>query len=54
MYIIYRDNIGSVQVEVDQYGIYFSEGHATFSSENGNSYKIPMNNIVLIGQFENN
>ena len=50
MKISYRDSLGLVVVEVDRTnGIAFLGGHAYFTDTNGRDYKVPVNDIVMIG-----
>lgn len=48
MRIFFRDEIGLIMVEVDQYGISFVEGVAIFSSEGGDVFRVDAKNIEMI------
>ena len=47
MAVTYRDEIGIVQVKVDEYGVAFSDGFAYFG-DGENDYKIETKNIIEI------
>ena len=47
MAVTYRDEIGIVQVNVDEYGIAFADGFAYFG-DGETDYKIEMKNLVEI------
>ena len=47
MVIIFRDEIGVVSVQADEYGISFCNGHAYFATED-NTYEIDINNIMEV------
>ena len=47
MILIYRDEIGYVQVEVDGNGIQFVDGYAYFGNDE-REYKVKIDNIVRI------
>ena len=51
MLLIYRDEIGYVQVEVDNNGIQFLDGYAYFGNDE-REYKIKAENIMSIGMEE--
>lgn len=48
MFIMFRDKIGCVTVEVDNSGINFDDGKAFFSDANGKDYVMPMENVLTI------
>ena len=47
LHIVYRDNIGIVSEQVDDYGISFGDGYAYFDVGN-KTPKIPVTNIIEI------
>ena len=48
MRIFFRDEIGLIMVEVDEYGISFVEGVAIFSDDIGRVYRVDAKNIEMI------
>ena len=51
MILTYRDELGYIQVKVDDYGVQFVEGYALFSNDE-REYKIKVENIMFIGMDE--
>ena len=47
MILVYRDDIGYVQVEVDNNGIQFVDGYAYFGN-NEREYRIKIEDVVCI------
>ena len=47
MYVIYRDTIGLIRVDIDGYNIDFLDGYAYFSNDD-RDYKININDICCI------
>lgn len=43
MWIVYRDELGTVVEDVDEYGVSFNDGTAYF-----NDKKVPMNEVLEI------
>ena len=52
MRIYFRDEIGPIMVEVDEYGISFVEGVAIFASEGGDVFRVDAKNIEMIDTVE--
>lgn len=48
MKLVFRDELGYVQVEVNEYGVSFMDGQAIFEDSNGKEYRIAVNNLVSI------
>ncbi len=46
MSIIFRDDLGYIAVNVDEYGIQFADGMAYFSGLDGKEYRVPLENMV--------
>ena len=51
MILVYRDEIGYVQVEVDNNGVQFVDGYVYFGNDE-REYKIKVENIISIGMEE--
>ena len=51
MILVYRDEIGYVQVEVDNNGVQFLDGYAYFGNDE-REYKIKIENLISIGMEE--
>lgn len=51
MLLVYRDELGYVQVKVDDYGVQFVEGYAYFGNDE-REYKVKVENLVSIGMEE--
>lgn len=51
MTVTYRDELGYVQVKVDNSGIQFVDGYAYFGNDE-REYKIKVENIISIGMEE--
>ena len=47
MRITFRDDVGMITVDVDEYGIQFLDGMCYFSTDD-KEYKIPVYNVVEI------
>lgn len=49
MFIVYRDILGCVAVEVDtRYSILFVDGVVYFDDTNGKTYRVPVSSLVEI------
>ena len=48
MKVVFRDKIGYVQVEVNEYGVSFLDGQAMFEDGDDREYRIDINNLVSI------
>lgn len=48
MSITFRDALGYIAVEVDEYGIQFADGEAYFSDANEKEYRVKVGDIVAI------
>ena len=48
MRIVWKDDFGCMQIEVDEYGILFQHGYAEFSDDDGQEYSVPIKQIVAI------
>lgn len=48
MTITFRDALGYIAVEVDEYGIQFADGEAYFSDTTDKEYRINLADIVAI------
>lgn len=51
MTVTYRDELGYVQVKVDNDGVQFVDGYAYFGNDE-REYKIKIENLVSIGMEE--
>lgn len=51
MKLVFRDELGYVQVEVNEYGVSFLDGQAIFESSNGQVYAMDVSSIVYIGKL---
>lgn len=51
MILVYRDEIGHVQVKVDNNGVQFVDGYAYFGNDE-REYKIKIENLISIGMEE--
>lgn len=50
MTIVWKDDFGTMQIQVDEYGIQFLHGYAEFSDDDGHEYSVPIGDIVAIRQ----
>lgn len=48
MTVVWRDMLGYLQIEVDEYGIQFLDGYAHFSDDDGHEYQVPVEDMVAI------
>lgn len=48
MTISWRDNLGVICAEVDEYGISFLEGYAIFSNADDTQYKVPVGDLIHV------
>lgn len=48
MIITYRDELGIVEIRVNEFGISFADGYAYFSDEQNNDCRIDINDIIGI------
>lgn len=48
MSIVFRDELGYIAVDVDEYGVQFADGVAYFSDTKGKEYTVQMEYLVAV------
>ncbi len=50
MNIVFRDELGYISVQLDDFGVSFNGSYAKFSTIEGHEYKIPVKDVIYIGK----
>lgn len=48
MTVVFKDLMGCLQIKADDFGVYFRDGYAEFSDDDGHEYQVPVEDLIAI------